>query len=499
MNKVADLERIRLAFFRDDMKIREIARKYKVSRTTVRRALTDPGPWHYRRANARPAPVMAPVAAVITSWLEADKRAPRKQRHTAHRMYQRLVTEYGFAGGESTVRQYVRRVCGPKTGEVTIPLAHDIGAEAQIDFGNAEVRIAGIAVTAHLFMARLCYSTRDVVVAYPQEDRSAWLDGHVVAFETWDGVPETLWYDNPSTLGRIVQKRFVSCDEFSALRSAYRFRAHHCNPGEGHEKGLVEGLVGSFRRNHLVPVMDFPSWDALNQYLAKSALDDEALTRRNRPGTVAERFRAEQPRLGALPPKRFAACVDVPARVSRQQLVVCKERRYSVPLESVGRWVRVHLYAYRVEVWDRGRHVATHDRHDGQGDPICNFWHYVPALLRRPGAFSQAIPVRQASFPEEAQQLLDAVERRHPGDRVRAHREFLGACQLAIGRDMVRWRAACATAIARGDASCLGVKAALLGEPVPTQLATVLPPALAGVRVDPGDPAQYQQLLAAWA
>lgn len=502
MTKVAELERIRWAYYRDGKKIRAIAREFKVSRVTVRRAVTDPGPWHYRRTRQRPAPVMAPIAEVVAGWLRDNETAPRKQRHTAHRVYQRLVAEYGFTGGESTVRRHVRRLKGPKTGEVTLPLAHDIGAEAQVDFGTAAVVIAGVPTTAHLFMARLCYSTRDVVVAYPQEDRSAWLDGHVVAFETWGGVPAELWYDNPSTLGQLVRRQFRSCEEFTALRAAYRFRAHHCNPAEGHEKGLVEGLVGSFRRNHLVPVMEFSSWEAFNEYLANCTLEDEQLTRRNRPGSVGERFRAEQTRLGALPTSRFAACVTERSRVTRQQLVVCRKRRYSTPLECVGRWVEVRRYASHIEVWDRGRLMATHDRLDGEGDPVCNFWHYVPALLRRPGAFSQAIPVRQTTFPGEAQEMLTALERAHPGDRVRAHAAFLAICELAIGADMVRWRAACATALARGELDKEGVAAALRGDPRPaprTTTVTVVPPALADVRVDAGDPGQYQQLLAAWA
>jgi hypothetical protein len=314
-------------------------------------------------------------------------------------------------------------------------------------------------------------------------------------------VPAEVWYDNPSTLGRLVQRQFRSCDEFTALRAAYRFRAHHCNPAEGHEKGLVEGLVGSFRRNHLVPVMEFPSWDAFNQYLARCTAEDEQLTRRNRPGTVGERFRAEQPRLGALPEKRFAACVTERNRVSRQQLVMCKKRRYSTLLECVGRWVEVRRYAYRIEIWDRGHQVAWHDRLDGEGDPMCNFWHYVPALLRRPGAFTQAIPVRQANFPDEAKELLTALERAHPENRVRAHGTFLSICELALGSDMVRWRAACATALARGELDKDGVKAALRGEPRPMTATamSVVPRALAHVRVDAGDPAQYQQLMEAWA
>lgn len=495
MIKVADIERIRWAHRRDGMTIREIARSFHVSRKTVRRALEDPGPWQYRRSQPRPEPVMSAVAPVIEEWLRQDATAPRKQRHTSKRIYERLRMEYGFTGGESTVRQWVRRHGVAKVNDVTIPLVHDPGAEAQVDFGEAMVVIAGVETKVYLFCARLAYSTRDVVRAYICQDRVAWLDGHVHTFETWGGAPATCWYDNASQLGRLKDREFMACEEFTALKSAYGFRAHHCTPAQGHEKGLVESLVGYFRRRYLVPVPTVNSLQELNRYLERMTTQEEAQQRRGHATTVGERFERERPLLMPLPERRFAACVRSRARVSRQQLVVCRGRRYSVTVEQVGRWVRVLRYAERVEVWDRERKVAEHGRQDGPGEPICDYWHFVPVLVRRPGAFAQAVPVRQAHFPEEAAALLRALEERHGADRRRAHREFLRACELGIGVEPVRWRAACAAAVACGDISAAGVKAALTGEPRPRQCPTALPDALIAVVVAAGDPAQYQQLL----
>jgi len=126
---------------------------------------------------------------------------------------------------------------------VTIPLARDVGAGAQVDFGEARVRMAGVDTVVALFCARLAHSTRDVVVAYPAENRSAWFDGHVVAFETWGGAPATTWYDNPSGLGLFRRGTLHPAPEFVALGSAFRFRAHHCTPG-----GQVDASRQGWRR-----------------------------------------------------------------------------------------------------------------------------------------------------------------------------------------------------------------------------------------------------------
>ncbi len=496
MIKVADVERIRWAHFRDGLSIRQVARAFHVSRKTVRRALADPGPWTYRRQRPVREPVMGPLAAVVEGWLAADQDAPRKQRHTARRIWERLGDEYDFHGGESTVRQWVRRHRQTDGRGVTLPLAHDRGAEAQIDFGEATVLLAGVATRVFLFCARLAYSTRDVVVAYRQQDRAAWLDGHVRAFQAWDGVPASCWYDNPSQLGRRRAGVCVPCSEFVALQRAYRFRAHHCTPAQGHEQGRVEGLVGYVRRTGPGPVPTVAEWAELNPMRAARCRAEERRQRRGHGETVGERFAAEQPRLGPLPTFPFLACPRQRARVRQQQLVTVGPRRYSVPQRWVGQWLQGRVYAETIEGWSATSRVARHDRAFGPGDPVTDFWHYLPVLTRKPGAFDHAIPVRQARFPEEVTALLAALEARHGADRRRAHREFLAVCKLATTEEPVRWIAACATAVARDAVSAAGVAAALTGT-APRATPVQIPDALAAVVVPSGDPAQYSQLLAA--
>jgi transposase len=498
MTKVADIERIRWAHFREGVSVRELARSFHKSRKTIRRALADPGPWTYRETRPRGKPVMDAAVPIIVRWLDEDQARPRKQRHTAKRVWERLRDEHGFTGGETTVRQWIRENVRPALNAVTLPLAHDPGAEAQIDFGEAQVRIAGEVRTVQFFCARLSHSTRDVVVAYTRQDRAAWLDGHVTTFTTWGGAPATIWYDNPSTLGRLVDGRFVPCDEFVALQSAYRFRAHHCTPGQGHEKGLVENLVGYMRRTYLVPLPEVGSLDELNTLLAIRTAREERRRRRGQEQTVGERFVAERPLLAPLPARPFLPCTRHPVKATLQSLVTFRSRRYSVPVEHAGRRLWLRAYAEHVEVWTATRCIARHGRCDGPGEPICDFWHYLPVLRRKPGAFSNAIPVRQARFAQEAGAVLLALEERHGENRRRAHGEFLAVCALAVDVEPVRWQAACAAALARGEVSAVGVRAALHGDtPRSAPAATHLPTRLTGVSVPAGDVGQYNRLLEA--
>ena len=498
MIKVAEIERIRWRHFREGVSVRALAAEFGRSRRTIRKALADPGPWEYRRQRRRPCPVLDPVAKVIAVWLEQDQLAPRKQRHTAHRIYERLVAEYGFRGGESSVRRWVREQRPKARGTLTLALAHDPGVDGQFDFGEAQVRLGGELVTLQLFCARLAHSARDVVRAYRRQTRAAWLDGHVHAFASWGGVPERGWYDNPSQLGRLREGTFEPCEEFLGLQSAYGFRAHHCNPRAGWEKGLVEGLVGYMRRNYLTPVPAFANLEELNRHLEQRTALEEGRRRQGQDTTVGERLAEERGLLGPLPEREYLACTRHPVVASRSQALIHFERRgYSVPARNAGQRLWVRAYAEQLEVWDARGCVARHVRTPGVGEPVVDFWHYLPVLERKPGAFDQALAVRQARFPKEAEELLLALEERWGEDRRRAHKEFLSVCTLHQQVDQVRWRAACATALVRGEVSAAGVRAALEGRAAASATVAALPLVWSRVEVPAGDPSQYQRLLGA--
>ncbi len=171
--------------------MRALAVRHGVHRRTVKQALASPMPPSKRAPVGRPAPKLGPYRSVIDGWLEADRAAPRKQRHTARRIHRRLVDEHGADVAESTVRQYVRarkRAMGLVVGEVFVPQVHAPGVEAEVDWGEALVVFGGVSVKVHLFVMRASFSGAAFCQASLVETQQAFLELHVQAFEWFGGV-----------------------------------------------------------------------------------------------------------------------------------------------------------------------------------------------------------------------------------------------------------------------------------------------------------------------
>lgn len=230
--------------------IRELSRRYEVHRRTVHEALESavPAP---RRTPVRESPVLGPWKPVIRGWLETDvkDKVPRKQRHTARRVHQRLEEEHGAEVSESAVRAYVAQVKAELANaamDVTISQEHAPGEDAEVDFGEFRARIDGELLVLQLFIMRLSSSGRGFAMAFVHQAQEAFLEGHVLAFAHFGGVPTGLIrYDNlkAAVLRVVMGRERVINARFIALRSHYLFDSFFCLPGiEGaHEKGGVEG------------------------------------------------------------------------------------------------------------------------------------------------------------------------------------------------------------------------------------------------------------------
>ena len=242
-SRVEQFEQIRRDRDREGLSIRGLAVRHGVHRRAVRQALASSVVPVKHAPAGRPAPKLGPYRAVVDEWLQADRVAPRKQRHTARRIYQRLVDEHGADVAESTVRQYVRarkRALGLAVGEVFVAQVHAPGIEAEVDWGEADVVLAGVAVTVHLFVMRASFSGAAFCQASLVETQQAFLELHTQAFAWFGGVFETIWFDNlKSAVKKVLRgRRRVESDRFVALRSHYLFASQFTTPGlEGaHEK-----------------------------------------------------------------------------------------------------------------------------------------------------------------------------------------------------------------------------------------------------------------------
>lgn len=480
---MVDIEFIRKKHLVDGWSIRKISRQLGIARQTVRKAIASAEPPRYRLVNPRPAPAMGRLREVVRGWLSEDLKAPAKQRHTARRIYDRLVAEYEFGGAESTVRREVAQL-RPRSPEVFIPLEAGWGQQAQVDWGQAWVRIGGEAIVAHLFCLRLRASGVPFAWAAPTEKLEAFLEGHCRAFAWLGGVPAECWYDNPKT----AVVRILAGPErqehtlFSSLRAHYLFDSVFCRPGEAHEKGGVENLVGYVRRNTLVPVPDFASWDALNVHLL--AWCDRERAR------LGDDWAKEQARLRPLPAHVFRPALIRPAVVNRLGLVTVDHNRYSVPCRYVGQTLQLALFTQRVEAWDRTELVAVHERRHSRGQTVLVLDHYLPALAHKPRAVTHAAVVRQ--LPP----IYAAVRDRLCQARPDGYRDFVPILLLHQEFPAETVAPALEEAARRGCLTASAVRQILLNrQAAPPPDPIVVPPQLAQTTVTLPNLAQYNRLL----
>lgn len=483
MSKVELYERIRRDHRDEGLGVRALARRYRVHRRSVREALTSATPTE-RKVAERTSPALGPYRHKIREWLITDLSAPRKQRHSAHRIWVRLVTEEGATVSESTVRGYVAQVRAELAGspaDVMVPQTHLPGEQAEVDFGEFWAWIDGNYTRLWMFCMRLSYSGRAYHLAFANQATEAFLEGHVEAFAHFGGVPAGhIRYDNLrlAVLKVLLGRERLENPRFVALRSHYGFDSFYCEPGiaGAHEKGGVEGEIGRFRRNHLVPVPRVASLAELNALIAAAdgADDDRSIGRRA--STVGECAVEELAQLLELPADGFdhttalSCIVDTKARINVRQCY------YSVPARLCRKRLDVALGARQLKVSYQGRVVASHGRliHRGAEDLVLD--HYLEILAIKPGALAGSTPLSQARAAGVFTKGHDAfweAARRSLGERD-GTRALIGVLLLhrSLPGDAVEAGMAAALCIPSVDVEVVAVEARRALEPA---LAAVIP------------------------
>jgi len=404
--------RIRRAVYVDGMSIRQAAREFGLSRKTIRKTLQFSVPPGYRRNKPVQRPKLGPWLGIIDQILVDDQSQPKKQRHTAKRIWDRLKAEHGFDGGYTIVKDYVRQA-RLRHKEVFVPLAHPPG-DAQADFGEALVAIAGVEQKGHFLCMDLPHSDDCFVVAFPAENTEAFLEGHNRAFAYLGGVPRTILYDNT----RIAVKEIAGDGErkpteaFSRLQSHYLFAAKFGRPGKGNDKGNVEALVGYARRNFMVPVPRAASWEELNAHLQQQCRQSRERKLWGHQETIAERFERDREKLLPLPPAPLEACRKRTTRASSQALVRYETNDYSVPVEYGHRQVLVKVFVWEVVICAASEVIARHPRSYDREEMIFNPLHYLALLEQKTNALDQAAPLQGWQLPEEFLELRRQMEAR---------------------------------------------------------------------------------------
>ncbi|MFN3188778.1 MAG: IS21 family transposase [Candidatus Paceibacteria bacterium] len=386
---------------------REIAKKLGISRNTVSKYLKeDQPPTTINRqiiyGNKQYSDETKRVLPIIDQWIDDDLKRWGKQKHTAVKIYERLVKEYDFKGSASNIRKIVAKR-RKKLQEVFIPLEFQLGQQFQFDWGEADIILQGRTRRVYLFCIQLSASRVRFVRAYLHEKQEAFLDGFVHAFEFFGGVPTEGLYDNLKTaVQKILQGRDrLEQESFLALQAHYLFKSEFCNVRSGNEKGRVEGSVGYIRRNAFVPLPEVQSLEELNDYLREWCLEETE--RRMVPytkETVAQMWKKEKEHLHPLPDQKFEACKLVSCQVNKMSLVTIDTNQYSVPCQYVGQTVWVKNFVDQVIIVAQNHVIAKHLRSYERNQMFTVLDHYLEALLKKPRAIRDAHAFHTSDIPE---------------------------------------------------------------------------------------------------
>jgi transposase len=478
----------------EGMSQRELARHFNISRDSVRKMLAFSAPPGYRRKKEIKRPKLDGFTEIIDGWLEEDKKVPRKQRHTAKRIYERLRAEHGFTGGYTIIKDYVRQR-DRRSREMFVPLSHPPG-HAQADFGEAVIVLGGVEQKAHFFVLDLPHSDAYFVRAYPAATAEAWMDGHVHAFAFFGGVPQSVLYDNDRCLVSKIQPdgTRVRATLFSGLLSHYLYRDRYGRPGKGNDKGNVEGMVGYARRNHMVPIPRFPDSESFNAYLEEQCLARQNDMLRGHTETIGSRLQLDLAEMRPLPAAPFESCAQASGRVSSQSLVRYDTNDYSVPVAYGHQDVWVRAYVDQVVIGCRGDVIARHPRCYAREDMVFDPIHYLPLIERKINALDQAAPLAEWGLPDEFDTLRRLMEAR----MLKAgRREYVQVLRLLETFGMEELHTAVKQALKMGAVGFDAVKHLVLCqvEKRPPRLDLEVYPYLPRARVETTSAASYMSLM----
>jgi transposase len=390
---------IRRKVLTEGMSKRQACEQYHIHWRTLQKILSHDEPPGYRRSKPPRRPTIEPFLPTIQAILDADKSAPKKQRHTAWRIWQRLREEHQFLGCYTTIKDAVRALKVSRQ-EVFLPLSHPPG-EAQVDFGFAEVVVGGVPTSVALFVLSLPYADAVYCQVFPRECTEVFLEGHKRAFAFFGGVPRRIAYDNTKTaVAQITGSRQRQVTrEFQRLQSHYLFTAHFCLVRRPNEKGHVERLLDYARSNFLVPVPQVASLAELNVQLEERCRRDLDRSVRGKTGTVATLLLDEQAAFLPLPSKSFEARRVTQAAADSLSLVHFDTNAYSVPTAYAYRQLTVVATVDEVRLIYEDRLVTRHmrcwEREQFRFEPV----HYLALLERKPGGFDYARPLEQWQLP----------------------------------------------------------------------------------------------------
>jgi transposase len=418
---------IRRMALREQLPIREIARRTGLSRNTIRKYLKAGTIEPKFTVPERPSK-LDPFAGKLTAWLRTEAAKSRKQRRSVKQLHTDLVA-LGYTGSYNRVAAFAREWRADRqreqqtTGRGTfVPLTFRPGEAFQFDWSEDAAILGGERTKLQVAHMKLSHSRAFLVRAYLLQTHEMLFDAHWHGFRVFGGVPARGIYDNMRTavdrIGRGKERQVNA--RFLAMANHYVFEPEFCNPASGWEKGQVEKNVQDARPRLWQPMPNFPDLAALNVWLERRCMELwREIPHGDRPGSIADVWAEEQAALMPLPPA-FDGFVEQSKRVSPTCLISFERNRYSVPASFANRPVSLRIYPERIVVAAEGQVLCQHERviqrsHHLAPRTVYDWRHYLAVLQRKPGALRNGAPFTE--LPPAFRQLQDLMLRRPGGDR----------------------------------------------------------------------------------
>ena len=401
MIELVQYDYIRFLYFNEGLSQRSIAKKMRIHRKTVKRAIENPEQ-KYHLSTAKDKPINGKYNELVKKLLIENSTKPRKYKLTKKRMYELLQEEHyeGSYSAFTCLTRSIEQELNINVPEAFLKLKHKPGT-LQVDFGEMIVMQNHVPRKVIVFCAKLCNSKVEFIKAYPKQSTEFFLDGLNSVFKFLGGIPRKIMFDNLKQAvknmsvngGRILQ------DSFIRFKSFYAFEAVFCGPRKGNEKGAVENLVKYTRNNYFLPYLEFNNFDDLNKLILKQCIK-RMNTGKADGNTWLELFNQEKG-TGFLELKDiYDPSVIVEAKVDTYQLIHIESNRYSVPTRYVDRKVQVRLYPFKVVIYENGTVIAEHERLFGRNKESLDPYHFLDLLQRKPRAYEDAEVIQDWKLPE---------------------------------------------------------------------------------------------------
>lgn len=391
MLKMAQIEYIKHLYEIEGKSLSHIAKTMKINYRTVKKYATKEN-WmpNLKKRKESQYPVLGPYLQIIDMWLEDDLKRPRKQRHTATRIHQRLVDEHNFEGSRRTVSDYVskkkKELCQRNKGY--LPIEH-IPGEAQLDFGEMTyLDHSNLEKKGHFLTLSFPYSNAAFTQIFEAQNQECIMEGLKRFFRYIKGVPKVIVMDNlKPVVARILKNGEREITEgFRRFALHYRFEMRFCNPLSGNEKGNVENKIGYHRRNWFVPIPRIDDLEAFNETLWEKAIKDMERSHYRKETSIKALWQEDKGKLLYLPEHTFDAFKVLAARVNGYGCIVLNENSYTVSPELAGEIVSLKIYYNKIEIYKEHEHLITYNRSYGKKEDIFDWKQYLSLLAKKPNA-----------------------------------------------------------------------------------------------------------------